>query len=204
MNKRFGWGWSWAIVGAVTALSACSTSPPMRYYTLSASAPGELSSAAGALTPLHVGRISIPGDIDRTQLVNRIDENRLRVADMDRWAAPLDEMIRRTLAADLAARLPAGTVTDLDDARPGQKRRVLSLDIQEFHGDATCAVTLRAAWILTEPDAQSGGARGTEVVKIPSSGACPDTLAIGMSQALAQLSDRIASNVERGAKLGAP
>jgi uncharacterized lipoprotein YmbA len=121
---------------------------------------------------------------------------------MDRWAAPLDEMIRRTLAADLAARLPAGTVSDLDDARPGEKRRVLSLDIQEFHGDASCAVTLRAAWSLTEPDAQSG--RGTEVVKIPSSGACPDTLAIGMSQALAQLSDRIASNVERGAKLGAP
>jgi len=185
------------------ALCACSTSPPMRYYTLSASAPQTAAgSAVEPLPTIHIGRITIPSEIDRTQLVNRIDANRLRISDMDRWAAPLDEMIRNTLTADLAARLPAGSVSNLDEARPGEKRRVLSLDIQEFHGGTDCSVTLRAAWIITQPDAP--GARGTEAITSPSTGACPESLPAGMSRALAELSDHIASALQGDAKLGAP
>jgi len=214
-------------------LAACSTSPPMRYYTLSVignganensssavgAAPGTASAAPlnasgvpskvsapglgahdSAVTgPIHVGRISIPGEIDRTQLVSRIDANRLRVSDMDRWAAPLDEMIRRTLTADLIARMPAGAVSDLDEARTGQKPRVLSLNIQEFHGEADCSVTLRASWILTLPNTQS--ALGTNVVRVPSSGTCPDALPAAMSQALADLSMHIAAALASDAKL---
>jgi uncharacterized lipoprotein YmbA len=193
-------------LSVLSVLSACSSSPPMRYYTLSVAAPeASVTTQGGAvsapLTPIQVGRVTIPGDIDRTQLVSRIDANRLKISDMDRWAAPLDEMIRRTLASDLAARLPSGAVFDLDDSRVGQKRRVLSLDIQEFHGGMDCSVTLRAAWMIVQPDLP--GAQGTEEVRVPSSGACPDTLPAGMSQALAELSDRIASAIGRDAKLGA-
>ena len=211
---------------AIGALTACSSSPPMRYYTLSVTEPGgstsgaasttsvsetapasggaatQGSSTAGtAVTPVHVGSITIPGEIDRMQLVNRIDANRLQVSDMDRWAAPLDEMIRRTLAADLAARMPAGAVSNLGESRPGQKRRVLSVDIQEFHGATDCSVTLRAAWIVSQPD--SPGVRGTESLTVPSNGACPESLPLGMSRALAELSDRIASALGGDAKLGA-
>ena len=208
---------------AIGALSACSSSPPMRYYTLSVTAPGGASTsgaastqtaretapasgaasqgASAATTPVHVGSITIPGEIDRMQLVNRIDANRLQVSDMDRWAAPLDEMIRRTLAADLAARMPAGSVSNLGESQPGQKRRVLSLDIQEFHGETDCSVTLRAAWIVSQPD--SPGLRGTESLTVPSNGACPESLPAGMSRALAELSDRIASALGGDAKLGA-
>jgi uncharacterized lipoprotein YmbA len=175
----------------------------MRYYTLSASAPETAAGpAAESLPPIHIGRITIPGEIDRTQLVNRIDANRLQISDMDRWAAPLDEMIRNTLTANLAARLPAGSVSNLDDSRPGQKRRVLSLDIQEFHGGTDCSVTLLAAWIVTQPDVQS--ARGTEAITVPSNGACPESLPVGMSRALAELSDHLASALRGDAKLGAP
>jgi uncharacterized lipoprotein YmbA len=77
----------------------------------------------------------------------------------------------------------------------GEKRQLLSVDIAEFYGDAACAVTLRAAWVLKQPDSQSS--RGNEEARIPASGDCSGTgtLPAIMSQALAQLSDRIAAAV---------
>jgi hypothetical protein len=54
---------------------------------------------------------------------------------------------------------------------------------------------LRAAWLLKQPDSQSS--RGNEEARIPGSGDCSGsgTLPAVMSQALAQLSDRIAAAI---------
>jgi uncharacterized lipoprotein YmbA len=132
--------------------------------------------------------VRIPAELDRSQLVQRIDANRLRIAEQDRWAAPLDDMIRRVLAADLQAR--AATGTSLEGA-------VVAVDIDEFVGDASCSVVLRASWEL-----QGGGANaaplgsGREIIRVPgSSGTCTaSALPAAMSEALAQLSERILSH----------
>jgi hypothetical protein len=76
----------------------------------------------------------------------------------------------------------------------GEKRQSLSVDIEDFYGDSSCAVTLRAAWVLKQPDMQSS--RGTEEARVPGAGNCTSaTLPVAMSQALAQLSDRIAAAI---------
>jgi uncharacterized lipoprotein YmbA len=77
----------------------------------------------------------------------------------------------------------------------GEKRQLLSVDIEDFYGDATCTVTLRAAWVLKQPDTQ--GSRGTEEIRIPGSGTCNGTVDVPavMSQALGQLSEHIASAI---------
>ena len=69
------------------------------------------------------------------------------------------------------------------------------MDITEFYGDTKCAVTLRAAWVLKQPDSQSS--RGTEEAGIPASADCSGAGALptAMSQALAQLSERIAAAI---------
>jgi uncharacterized lipoprotein YmbA len=175
-------------------LSACASSPEMRFYTLNVVAPKAPSSAPAAGSPVRVVRVTIPGELDRTQLVRRVDANRLQIAELDRWAAPLDETILRVLSADLAARLPAGTVVSAADS--AGTSRALSVDIQEFSGDASCAVTLRAAWFLTPTAGTS--AQGTADVRVPASGACAtSSLPATMSEALAQLSDQIAASIAR-------
>jgi hypothetical protein len=60
-------------------------------------------------------------------------------------------------------------------------------------------VTLRAAWSLKSPDSQSW--RGTEEVRIPAGTDCAGaaTLPAVMSQALAQLGDRIAAVIAHSA-----
>ena len=183
-----------ALTSTVVAVG-CASSPPMHYYTLTEiPAPARLTTAADAL-PVRLDRVTIPTELDRSQLVRRIDATRLQIVENDRWAAPLDDTIRRVLSDDLAARLPADMVANPNEPSVGEKRQSLSVDIQEFYGDSACAVTLRAAWVLKQPDAQSS--RGTEEAKVPAGGDCSGagTLPAAMSKALAQLSDRIATAV---------
>jgi uncharacterized lipoprotein YmbA len=180
----------------VLLLSACASSPEMRFYTLNVVGPQAPSPAQAEGSPVRIVRVTVPGELDRAQLVRRVDANRLQIAELDRWAAPLDETIRRVLSADLAARLPPAMIVSAADSAASGASRALSVDIQEFSGDASCAVTLRAAWALTPPNGAS--AQGMEDVRIPPRGACAtSTLPAAMSEALAQLSDKIAASIAR-------
>jgi uncharacterized lipoprotein YmbA len=172
-------------IAALVLVGACSSTPPTRFYTLSDTAP-EAAPPAGIGWVRVVG-VTIPGEIDRPELVRRIGPNQLSIAGFDRWAAPLDQTIWRALSDDIARRVP--------NPSPGRQYSV-SVDIHEFYGDGSCNVTLRAAWTLKQSPAQNAQPVNEEI-QVPSSGACTATLPATMSIALGQLSDRIIAGVAR-------
>lgn len=192
------------LAGSLAVLAACSSSPPIRYYTLrpisgTAVPGGPLPSTGGSRIPVRLDRVTIPTELDRSQLVRRLDATRLVIIENDRWAAPLEDTIRRVLSDDLASRLSADSVANPLEPSTGEKRQSLAVDIEDFYADASCTVTLRAAWVLKQPDSQSS--RGTEEAHVPGPGGdCPDARSIpeAMSRALAQVSDGIAAAVARG------
>jgi uncharacterized lipoprotein YmbA len=194
MMRRMG---SMAVAAAALSavLAGCASSPPLHYYTLSETAANTRVSLPADTIPIRLDRVTIPTELDRKQLVRRIDPTRLQIVEDHRWAAPLDDMIRRVLSDNLAARLPAGLVTNPNEPPVGERRQSLSVDIQELYADGTCAVALRASWVLKRPDSQS--MRASEEVRIPAPGACSGAEAQpgAMSQALGQLSDRIAAGI---------
>ena len=188
------------MIAALLLVGACSSGPPTHFYTLSDTAP-EAAAPAG-VGWVRIVNLTIPGELDRPELVRRVGPNQLSIAGLDRWAAPLDETIRRALTDDIARRVPAPA--------PGQQYSV-SVEIREFYGDSTCNVSLRAGWTVkpSRPEvARSANAAPAnplptnpvpvnEEIKVPSSGSCPATLAATMSVALGQLSDRIIAGVAR-------
>ena len=184
------------MLAALTSFAAggCASSTPLHYYTLTeVPASTRLSTPEGTV-PVRLDRVTIPTELDRSQLVRRIDATRLQIIDGERWAAPLEDTIRRVLSGDLAARLPAGAVANPNEPSIGEKRQSLSVDIEEFYGDSRCAVTLRAAWVLKLPDLQSS--RGVEDTRVAGDD-CASAAAVpgAMSQALAQLADRLAAAI---------
>jgi uncharacterized protein len=195
-----GWTFRWFAIAGVALIGACSSSPPTRFYTLSETPPETHPAPQPGAGTVLIYRVSIPGEIDRPQLVRQMDVNRLQISEEDRWAAPLDEMIRRVLSGDLARRLPSSP----DETWPAVRQHSLSVDVSEFYGDANCNVTLRAAWMPKRARATAGATAHpepaqatTEDVHVSAVGACPDSLPATMSVALGQLSDRIIAGVSR-------
>jgi len=99
----------------------------MHYYTLTEVAAATRLSAADSTMPIRLDRVTIPTELDRAQLVRRIDATRLQIIEGDRWAAPLDDTIRRVLSGDLAARLPVSMVANPNEPSVGEKRQSLSV-----------------------------------------------------------------------------
>jgi uncharacterized lipoprotein YmbA len=176
---------------ACCALCGCGSSPPTRFYILNQIAPSAAAAPAAASSiAVRVEPPALAPEIDRPELVTRSGPNRVHVAGSQRWAAPLRGQIRRVISDDLAARLPAGLVADPDEPATNEPRRTLTLEIEEFYGDDSCAVSLRAGWALANPKVNV--LHGSEQVRIPGSAPCSGELPAAMSRALAVLADRLA------------
>jgi len=209
-QHRAGWLGLSALLGC-GGLIGCGSSPPTRFYILTdiaatasapaagtapastAGAPGTAAATGNHPTPVPVqlGPVTLAPELDRPELVTRSGPNRVRVADFERWAAPLGDEIHRVLSDDLAARLSPGLMVTAAEPAGSEPRRTLRIAIDEFYGDDSCAVSLRASWWLSHPNA--AGLHGVEQLQIPASAPCGDQVPAAMSRALAALADRLAT-----------
>lgn len=184
----------------VCLLAGCSGSPRTQFYTLdpvSAPATAATSNSTRSHRPITVGQVQLPPALDRLSLVTRTGPDQLSVSDENRWAAPLDDLVRRTLAADLAARLPPGRVLAPGDPVPPGGARTLTVDVQDFIPDQR-HVTLNARWTLLDGTPPRPVLTRRETIDITA--ASPSTAAevAAMGRALGTLADRIAAQLATG------
>jgi uncharacterized lipoprotein YmbA len=186
--KRF----AYLMVAAIWV--ACATSPAQRYYTLD-SIPPSVHADGRAGRPVWIARVIVPKTLDRLQLVRRASANRLDVSENDLWAAPLDDMVRRVLSQDLAARMPEGTVIQPGEPLPAGRLRPITLSLSEFDSDLDGRIVLNAQWTVESAVGSDGQFRRDEHIVINAGSGAPDAVSAGMSRALAILADRIADEL---------
>jgi uncharacterized protein len=178
------------------SLAACS-SPPSRYYVLSAQSEATADPAGVVSTTVAIGAIKLPGALDRPQIARRVGPNQFEYAEYERWAGPLDEMIRRVLTADLRPRLPPGDVLiDNDSASPA--KLTIEIDVLRFDADKSGQVTLEASWEQLGRNGAVVGVPGNARIVEPGSGSDAAAVAAAMSHAVADLAVRIASGIGAG------
>jgi uncharacterized lipoprotein YmbA len=179
----------------LTALVAGCASPAMRYYTLDP-VPATSTSTGAIATPgptLRLGAVTLPAVLDRVQIVRRAGQDRIDIAELDRWAGPLDDLMRRALARDLALRLPDRTVLTTDEPAPAGDKRALTVSVTEFDGDLAGHVVLEARWTLFAGSPAAPVAQRQERITVEADDGAPSSVAGAMSQAIGILADRIAA-----------
>lgn len=186
-NSRTGW----VAVGAVVAALGGCTSAPTRIYTLGTPAPA--SRVDGYHAPaLRIDTLSVPAGWDRIEILRPSTAGTLLISDFDHWAAPLAQMARQTLSADLDRRLPSGSVIYPRLPKPSGTLGV-NVDILDFDVDASQA-TMRASWVIV-PSADAQGARRS-AVSLRSAMSLDDPAAVAgaWTDLIGQLADRIAAD----------
>ena len=122
-----------------------SKSAPPKLYTLDRVAGA--AAAARAALPIGIDAVELPPGIDRKELVVRQPDHRLEVRNSEQWSAPFKDIVLHTLAFDLAARLPVGTVIV-----PGEPRLAaagsISVAFEELAANTDRTVVLDARWIV--------------------------------------------------------
>lgn len=140
------------ILAVILALAACA-SPQVRFHTLMP-APGQ-APEMGDGADISITSVTVPAQVDRSELVVRKDASELVVLSSDWWGAPLGEEIRSALVASFG---PGGTkaprvelrlqVTRFDSVPDGQawleaRYRVTALE-GEDNRQLSCSTRLQA------------------------------------------------------------
>ncbi len=101
----------WGLSGLVAlCLAGCFTlgtpTPPSRFFLLTAPQPGPQAAPGPVERVLRLPTVSIPGYLDRPQLVTRRGSGELHIAPYARWGEPLADGLTRVLAENLRQHLP--------------------------------------------------------------------------------------------------
>lgn len=177
---------------ASLALAGCSSSPPTSFYTLEPVAPEAGALDAGG-EPIAVGRVTLPPELERDELVRWEGNNSLSVASIERWAAPLATLVRRTLALDLAARLPDRMVFVPGQPGVDSAKRYVVVTFAAFGARPDGEVAIGARWCLTGDEAEEPIIVRDEELALPIESSSGADIAAALSAGLGELADRIAA-----------
>ena len=143
---RFIAGVTVIFIGSV-ALTGCSRSPRVSFYTLAGGAEISKVNPSRSAPSVSVVSITLPDLVDRPQLVERVSGNRVEILETHRWAEPLKNGISRLIAENLAGRLGSDRVTAYPQNSASDPDYKVYVDIQRFEsvGDS---VSVEAIWTI--------------------------------------------------------
>ena len=156
-----------------------------------------------------MGPLALPRHLDRPQIVSRASTNRLRLAELDQWAAPLQDNMLQVLGDNMgrltgSARVVLYPWRSLIPVRYQVEVRILRLDAQTVAdagvaGESVGEAVLRARWWLLDLELDRVLDTGMSEIRIPLPVPGPsgeyEALAAVYSEALGRLSGEIAQAV---------
>jgi uncharacterized protein len=157
----------WMVVGLAGCLSLGGTTPPTRFFLLSVPGPSRPASPAAVAQTLQLPTVTIPGYLDRPQLVTRSGAGELHIAPFARWAEPLAAGITRVLGEALRRQLPTWEVIAGESQSAPAAALRLQVEVERCEGnERTRQVELRAHWRIEDATGRML-ARGSEDLTEP-------------------------------------
>jgi uncharacterized lipoprotein YmbA len=145
---------------------------------------------------LRVDSLSVPAGWDRIEILRPSTAGELKISDFDHWSAPLGQVARHALSADLSERLPAGSLIFPRLPKPNGALGV-NVDILEFSVVGSRA-SMQASWVITSAGSAASGApaakRSEALLHESVSSTDPAGIAQVWSTLLGQLADHIATD----------
>jgi len=89
-------------VGVLAGIVGCGSTRPSSFYVLSAIERDAPDRATAEGPALGIGPVTLPGYLDRPQMVSRSGRNALRIDEFHRWGEPLSESMTRVLGENLS------------------------------------------------------------------------------------------------------
>ncbi len=171
-----------------------------RFFTLSALSQAEnISPKPANDSPgisLGIGPITLPGYLDRQEIVIRVAQNQINLSENDRWAEPLEENFSRVLSQNVAAILRAERINAYP--WPIDKKPVYQVEVEvlRFEADATQEVQLSARWAVRNSGKKDVIRYRETRLSRPAKARSTDASVAALSEALGDFSREIAEAIE--------
>ncbi|MCK9394642.1 MAG: PqiC family protein [Methylobacter sp.] len=132
-----------------TLLSACLSTPPTDFYVLEPlSEPPPLSTATEKKRQIGIGPVSIPALLERKQIVTRLPDNSVKIAEFHQWASPLKDNVAQVLTHNLATLQADDLIRAYPWSAYGTVDYRIIIDIIRFDTHPEKTVNFEARWAI--------------------------------------------------------
>jgi uncharacterized lipoprotein YmbA len=191
---------AWGLLSTSAVLAsgcALGTTAPSRFYLLSplpaVEAAQPVTNAPPGQVTVRLVALSLPGHLDRPQIVDRTGQNRVKLAEFDRWAEPLEENVRRVLVDNLTYLLAEDRVLVYDQDFDMPAEYLLGAKVLRMDSGPGDEVNLRIRWGIARRAANQILMVRTSHITEPNGGGGYDAAVAAMSRALGRLSQEMAT-----------
>ena len=146
----------WAFLLLVFFLAACSSTPPVAYYTLNTLPEMQQEIPAAVMDDtiaIGVGPVEFPKFLDRPQIVTRKSQNQIEVSEFHRWAGSFPGDFSRVLAKNISILLPTDRVAVYPWGEQFSPTYQIKLEVEQFDGQLGEGVVLDVTWVVTDQEA---------------------------------------------------
>lgn len=177
---------------ATLALGACGTSPPTTFYALNAGVPAATETPAAAARRVVIVSTTVPGTVDRSQIVVRDGAGRVTFSEFNQWSESPRTAIPGTVAAQLSRDLGGAIVWPSPVAAPADADVRVLLNVTRFDGALGDAADIEVLWTV-----RSGALErtGRTAAREPATGADHAALVAAYARALGAVSRDLAATI---------
>ena len=191
------------LLAGLLALNGClggpGKTPPTRYYILNSLDNAEKKIAPVAKledSTVGIGPIKMSQILDRPQIIMRTGRNEIRVADLERWAGPLHEIVANVMVDNLTALLPAAEILKFPWQVAIPVTYQVAIDITQLDGMPGGEVILRSRWGILGDGGKKILANKQTMIGEPTRGNTITDMVFAQSRLLEKLSREIAEEIK--------
>jgi uncharacterized protein len=138
-------------------LTGCAASQPTRFFVLNGFEHSQKEPPQPCLHDriftLGINTVNMPRYLDRPQIMTRVNDNELRLSELNVWAEPLKDTITRVIAQNLSS-VPCTDIVIMPKAGTKQIIYRLSADVIRLDGTLGDQALLHVRWSITEEQTQ--------------------------------------------------
>ncbi len=176
-----------------SALSACMSTPPPQFYVLeSLSEPSPSLTATEKKRQIGIGPISIPALLERKQIVTRLPNNSIKVAEFHQWASPLKDNVAEVLTHNLATLQPNGLIRTYPWSVYGAVDYRVIIDIVRFDSHPDQSVNFEATWAIMDEKNHTLLSNGRSKIEHPMDDSSYPSTVKALSKILSEFSRELA------------
>jgi uncharacterized lipoprotein YmbA len=150
---------------------------------------------SGNPVSLGVGPITLPGYLDRQEIVTRVSQNRIDVSEYDRWAEPLETNFTRVVGQNLSVLLHTDRLVFYPWELNRRPNYQVTIEVLRFESSTRGEVQLSARWEILDTNKRTPLQAGGSAITRQPTAQSTDASVVALSEALGDLSYEIANAV---------
>ena len=183
------------MVGLLCLVAACGSSPKTEFYMLSADDGSALQANTSEGPAVGVWTVILPEVLDRSEIVTRENQYKIKMADFSWWAGALDQNMTLLVAVQLSQHLQSNQVVTSPWPTYKKNDYQVTILVSRFDGELGGEVILRGLWNILDGEGEKQLGQQVFEFKTNTADSTHQTMVEAMSRLTVQLAEQLVEGI---------